>query len=83
MATQGERQDFLWRPNTNDSTNLTRYEAEVELWLKAFKSAERKYSRKPFQESVTVIGLVLSLTVNLIWMVGLLGVRVFQWLRKQ
>jgi hypothetical protein len=37
MTTQGERQEFLWRPNTNDSTNLARYDQEAQLWTNAFR----------------------------------------------
>ena len=31
MPTQGERQNYLWRPNDNSSTTITRYEQEAEL----------------------------------------------------
>jgi len=78
MATQGQRQDFLWRPNTNDSTTLARYSQEARHWTRAVNEARREANRKPFQDSVTVIGLVLSLIVNLIWLIVLACKQIFK-----
>ena len=64
--TQGERQDYKWRPNTNDSTNLTRYDAEAELWYKAFKSAERKHRPSSIDTDLGVIGLFIQLAFLLL-----------------
>ena len=82
MVTQGDRQNFQWRPNTNDSTNLARYDAEAELWFKAFKSAERKHRPRSIKEDLSVIGLALSLILNLVWLAGILLVKFFNWISK-
>ena len=83
MPSQAEREaQFIWRPNDNSSTTLTRYSQEARHWTRAFNEAQREANRKPFQDSMTVIGLVLSLVFNLIWLVGLLVVKFFRWLSK-
>lgn len=82
MPSQGERQDFLWRPNTNDSTNLARYDAEAELWYKAFKSAERKHRPRSIKEDFGVIGLVFQLVFSLIFLIVVSIIDFFKWLKS-
>jgi len=65
MPTQGERQNFLWRPNDNSATTRLRYDLEAEHWTRAFKSAELKYHGSSFASDLSVIGLVLGLAINL------------------
>ena len=79
MATQGERQNFNWRPNTNDSTTLTRYSLEAEHWTKAFKSASFK-GNGSMTNFFGVIGLILQLIINLVWLI-IFGIgSLFVWL---
>lgn len=72
MPTQGERQKFLWRPNDNSSTTLTRYDLEAEHWVRAFKSAEMKSKPADLGAIFGVIGMVISLIINIIWIIGYL-----------
>tara|TARA_R110000772_G_scaffold20466_5_gene56895 strand:- start:49889 stop:50257 length:369 start_codon:yes stop_codon:yes gene_type:complete len=44
MPTQGERQNYQWRPNDNSSTTRLRYDLEAEHWLTSLKSASRSGS---------------------------------------
>ena len=82
MPSQAQREmNFIWRPNTNDSTTLARYDQEAQHWVRAFKNASRP--KASFSATIGTIGLVLSLIVNLIWLVGLLGARVINWIRNQ
>jgi hypothetical protein len=69
MPTQGERQDFLWRPNDNSSTTLARYDQEAEHWTRAFKNAASKNKPTDYSGIFGVVGLVLNLFCNLIWLI--------------
>ncbi|MFK7833240.1 MAG: hypothetical protein AB8B52_08185 [Winogradskyella sp.] len=81
MATQGERQNFNWRPNTNDSTNLTRFSQEAQLWVNAVESAKRKNKRSSFSGNVGTIGLLISLVFSLLTLVVLCVINFIKWLR--
>jgi hypothetical protein len=82
MPTQGERQDFKWRPNDNSSTTLARYDQEAEHWHRAFKNAERKNRPTDYAGAFQVIGLTVSLVVSLITLIIMLLVDFVKWLRK-
>lgn len=82
MATQGERQDFKWRPNDNSSTTLTRYDQEAEHWYRAFKNAERKNRPVDFQSVFTFIGLIFSLISSLIVLAVVLLGRLINHIKK-
>jgi hypothetical protein len=82
MSSQGNRQDFQWRPNDNSSTTLTRYSQEAEHWHKAFMSAQSKHNKASLSETLGVIGLVISLVGSLIVLV-LLGLKeLIKWLKS-
>jgi hypothetical protein len=80
MATQGERQNFNWRPNDNSSTTLTRYDQEAEHWVRAFKNAERKNQPTNYKSDFQTIGLFISLAFSLISLVIMLIFKIFNWL---
>jgi hypothetical protein len=82
MRTQGERQNYMWRPNTNDSTTLARYDQEAEHWHRAFKNAEAKNRPADYANAIQVIGLLLSLVISLITLIIMLLVEFVKWLRK-
>lgn len=82
MPTQRERQEYLWRPNDNSSTTLTRYSLEAEHWTRAFQDAEIKNRKSSLCESMSVIGLVLSLVGNLILLIVLSLTSFVKWLRS-
>lgn len=65
MSTQGERQQFLWRPNDESSTTRTRYDLEADHWYRSFKAAEAKYQRKSFSESIYPLMLLLDLVYKI------------------
>jgi len=82
MATQAERQDYKWRPNDNSIQTNLRYDLEAEKWSKAFKSAQRKQQSVSFSESVSVIGMVISLIASLVVLVVMGIIDFYKWLTK-
>tara|TARA_R110000796_G_scaffold192618_1_gene309260 strand:+ start:976 stop:1338 length:363 start_codon:yes stop_codon:yes gene_type:complete len=80
MATQGERQNYNWRPNDNSSTTLTRYSLEAEHWTKAFRSAAVNNRPADFSGTLGTVGLVLQLVINLIWLIFYGIGSLFVWL---
>jgi hypothetical protein len=82
MATQGQRQDFLWRPNDNSVTTRTRYDLEAEHWVRAFKSAERKHRPSSIKADLNVIGLLIQLVFSLLLLIVLSVIEFFKWLKS-
>ncbi len=80
MATQGQRQNFQWRPNTNDSTTLARYDQEAQLWVRAFKNANRPKSS--FSDTMGTVGLVLQLIFHILLLAFMLLKRLFVFLKN-
>lgn len=80
--TQGERQNYLFRPTTRDSVNLARYDEQADLWYKAFKNAERKNRPTDYQGTFNTIGLIFSLVLSLITLFVLLLMNLIKWLRS-
>lgn len=68
MATQGQRQDFKWRPNDYSSTTLARYDQEADHWYVAFKNAESRHKPVDYGAAFGFIGLLLNLAFTLIWL---------------
>ncbi|WP_298761638.1 hypothetical protein [uncultured Psychroserpens sp.] len=82
MRNQGQRQqDFVWRPNTNDSTTLARYDQEASQWVRAFRSASRP--KPTLLGTMGTIGLLVQLAMNLILLVVLLIGKAFKWTRRR
>ncbi|WP_417213021.1 hypothetical protein [Bizionia sp.] len=81
MATQGERQNFNWRPNDNSATILTRYSLEAEHWVNAVESAKRKNRTSSFSSDMSVIGLFISLVFSLLTLVVLCIINFIKWIR--
>ena len=82
MATQGERQEFLHRPNDESVTTRLRYDLEADHFYRSFKSAEMKHKKVSLNETLGVISLVISLVGSLI-VLALLGLKeLFKWLRS-
>ncbi|WP_456442085.1 hypothetical protein [Psychroserpens sp.] len=82
MATQGDRQEFLWRPNDNSVTTRTRYDLEAEHWYKSFKSAEMKHKKVSLGETLDVIGLVISLIGSLLALILMCFINVIKYFNK-
>lgn len=79
--TQGERQNYLWRPNDNSSTTRLRYDLEVEHFYKSFKSVESKHKPSSIGTDFGVIGLFISLVFSLLTLVVLGLIQLIKWLR--
>lgn len=82
MVTQGDRQNYLWRPNDNSSTTRTRYDLEAEHWHKSFKSAELKNRTTSLGDSFSFIGLVVSLMFSLIALIVVCIIDFIKWVRS-
>jgi len=82
MPNQGQRQDYLWRPNDNSSTTLTRYDQEAEHWYRAFKNAEEKNKPVDYQNTFTTIGLLISLIFSLLSLITIGLIQFIKWLRS-
>lgn len=82
MATQGQRQEFLWRPNDNSVTTRTRYDLEAEHWHKSFKAAERKHKPRNIKEDLSVIGLIFQVVFSLIALIVLSIIELVKFLRS-
>ncbi|WP_417364464.1 hypothetical protein [Galbibacter sp.] len=82
MSTQGERQNYQWRPNDNSSTTRLRYDLEAEHWYKSFKSAERKHKPSSISLNLGVIGLFIQLTFTLLTLVVLGLIQLVKWVRS-
>ena len=83
MPTQGERQNYLWRPNDNSSTTLARYDLEAEHWMRAFNNAATKHRPRNYSADFAVISLFISLTVSLLTLVILLFTEVIKFIYKR
>jgi hypothetical protein len=70
MATQRERQEFLWRPNDNSSTTNLRYDLEASKWMSAIKSNEIKANsyRTPAQV-FGFIGLIIGFIFGVLYLI--------------
>lgn len=82
MATQAERDNYQWRPNDNSSTTRMRYDLEAEHWTRAIKSSQRKQQSVSFGESLSVIGMVISLVVGLIVLLVMGLIDLIKWVRS-
>jgi len=82
MPTQGERQNYNWRPNDESVTTRTRYDLEADHWYRSFKSAELKHKPSSFKSDLGVIGLVFSLVFSLLVLVVVLLVDFVKWVRS-
>jgi hypothetical protein len=80
--TQGERQDYKWRPNDNSSTTRLRYDLEAEHWYKSFKSAELKNKPSSISADLGVIGIFISLVFSLLTLVVLCLIQLVKWVRR-
>jgi len=80
--TQGERQNYQWRPNTNDSTTNLRYDLEMDKWMTAYKNNERKHRPSSFKADLGVIGLFVQLVFSLLTLVVLGLIQFAKWMRS-
>lgn len=82
MASQGERQNYLWRPNDESATTKMRYDLEADHWYRSFKAAEMKHRMPSIKSDLSVIGLLINLAVTLLILVVLCLIDLFKWWRS-
>ncbi|WP_431107215.1 hypothetical protein [Winogradskyella poriferorum] len=82
MPTQGERQNYLWRPNDNSDTTRLRYDLEAEHWVRSVRSAEAKYEKTSFRDTLSALGLVLNLVLSLSALILILITDIVKYLRR-
>lgn len=82
MATQGQRQNYLFRPTTNDSKNLARYDEQANLWYRAYQSAERRNRPPDYKGVFSAISLILSLVLSIIMLIILSVKQLFRWIKS-
>ena len=80
--TQGERQDYKWRPNDNSVTTRLRYDLEAEHWYRSFNAAERKNKSTSISADFAVIGLFIQLVFTLLTLVVLSVIQLVKWLKS-
>jgi hypothetical protein len=76
------RDEFVWRPNDNSATTLTKYSLEAAHWSKAFKSNEIRQNTTSFSDALGVIGLILGIIVNLITLTITIIYDIIKWYRR-
>ena len=69
MPTQGERQQFLWRPNDNSTTTKLRYDLETKHWMDGVRSYNITNKYISFGEAMGVVGLLLSLLLGIVYLI--------------
>ena len=82
MPTQSDRQDYQWRPNDNSVRTQLRYDLEAEHWTRAFKSAQMKQQSVSLGESLSIIGMVISLLASVIVLIVVVLVDLIKWVRS-
>ena len=69
MPTQGERQQFLWRPNDNSTTTKLRYDLETKHLMDSIRSYNITSKYISFGEAISVVGLLLSLILGIVYLI--------------
>jgi hypothetical protein len=83
MVTQGDRQNYQWRPNDYSSTTLTRYDQEAEHWVRAIKNVQSNNKPVDFSKTFGFIGLLLGLVINLAIIIVLTLTQLIAWVLRQ
>ena len=81
MKTQ-DRNNFQWRPNDNSSQTRIRYDLEMNHWLKSLQSSSMK-STTSIGEVSMIVGLIISLFLNIIFFVLIIISDILVWVRNQ
>ena len=82
MESYRDRQEYKWRPNDNSSSTRLKYDLEAEHIVQAYKSAYRKQQSVSIGQSVSVIGIVISLIASLVVLVVMGLVGFVRWVRS-
>jgi hypothetical protein len=82
MKTQGQRQDFNWRPNDNSSQTRMRYDLEMNHWLKSLKGSSGGGNGVSgnWGPTFAVLGLVFHFVVVLVWFILIMLSNLIVWL---
>ena len=83
MATQDERQDFIFPPNDNSAQTNLRYDLTAEKWTRAFKSAQIDANTTSVGGSVTFIVTLIKFVFNIVLFMVILIIDFVKWLRSR
>lgn len=83
MATQDERQDFIFPPNENSAQTNLRYDLTAEKWTRAFNSAQISTSSTSFGGSISFIVTLIKFVFNIVLFVVVLIVDFIKWFRSK
>ena len=78
METQND--NYQWRPNDNSSSTRLKYDLEAEHMVRAYKSAYRNQQTVSIGESISIVGMVLTLVASLVILVVLGIVDFIKWI---
>jgi|AntRauTorckE6833_2_1112554.scaffolds.fasta_scaffold66970_1 hypothetical protein len=82
MATQGERQNYNWRPNDYSSTTLHKYDMEAEHWTKAFRNASSNHTIGDIVTPVNSMIGVINLILSILSLILIILIHFVKWLRS-
>ena len=83
MATQGQRQEFIFPPNDNSVQTNVKFDLLAEKWVKSKKAAEYKYRERSIKKDLSVIGLIFQLVFSLIAVIVLSIIELVKWLNNR
>jgi len=69
MKSQGDRQEYLWKPNDYSSTTRLRYDMEVDHYMRSLRNYEISNKKASNSADLGAIGAVFSLVFSLILLV--------------
>ena len=82
MATQDEKQDFIFPPNDNSVQTNLQYDLAAEKWTRALKSAQISTSSPSFGTSVTFIITLIKFVFYIVLLVVILIIDFVNWVRS-
>ena len=69
MKSQGDRQEYLWKPNDYSSATRLRYDMEVDHYMRSIRNNEISKKKTSISADLGTIGVVFSLMFSLILLV--------------
>jgi hypothetical protein len=82
MPSQGERQNYNWRPNDYSSTTLHRYDMEAEHWTKAFKNASNNHTVGDVTTPLRSIMGGVDFVLSILSLILIILIHFVKWLRS-
>ena len=79
---ENNRDNYQWRPNDNSVTTQTRYDLEIEHYIRSIKSAQIDANTTSVGGSVTFIVTLIKFIFNLIHLIVLIIIDAVKWIRN-